>query len=133
MMIRLPYLLYKSKIYNDCAKVGYYKNLHNNVKSLIEYPKKVDHSVNAKAKTKGREQDKDLGIHAKDISDSHCGAVTQMFQDVGGYSITYNYDSINRKITMLRDTRQGIRRSSFDKKMSYQEIMSKIATKKHMF
>jgi len=95
---KTPYMVYKSKVLNGNCKVGFYENLYNNLKSLIETKDKVDHTTIRR----DSEKDKNIGLHAKDLADSQSGAVLHCFESIAMHQIRYNYDDITRQHEMMK-------------------------------
>lgn len=123
---KLPYQVMKSKMSNGTFKVGHNSNLRNNFKSLVEYKDRIDHTVNPKAKTKGREGDKAIGIHAKDISDACTSATSFLLNRVGNYAVTDNYNDITRKLSIKKGLMSGIAITQFDKDSAKADLLGAI-------
>lgn len=126
-----PYFIFKTKILNSLIKVGRYENIANNLRSLIEYPDRIDHSLGKNKR--GTESDKEVGRHSKDISDAMSGACASMFRDINKYSIEYNYDDINRNFDMkkayLQNTDADL--TDFEKDHLYKNLVGFIKQKQN--
>lgn len=96
---KTPYLVFKSKVLNGAIKVGYYLNIYNNLRSLIENNTKIDHIQTRK----DSQENKNIGFEAKDISDAMAGASHHMYTDVSKFSIKYNYDDITQSIAVMKE------------------------------
>jgi len=123
---KTPYQVFRSKVMTGTVKTGFYRNIRNNMKSLIETKNKIDHAVNPKARTKGREEDKEIGMFAKDIVDSLAGAAYHLSQDLPNISVVDNYDDLNRIVAMRREVRSGGTVSSGDRRESFNSLMHNI-------
>jgi hypothetical protein len=122
---KTPYMVFKSKVLNGLVKVGYYINIYNNLKSLIETKDKVDHYTLRKDGGKN----KDIGLEAKDITDAMSGNCQMLFNEINQYSISYNYDDINRNIEAAKKFRSNEPVSSVDKSYFYGMLLRKIEQK----
>jgi hypothetical protein len=121
---KTPYLVFKSKVLNGSVKVGYYSNIMNNIKSLVETTKKIEHKQNRKS----NEENKRIGLEAKDITDGMSGALYHMFSDIGKHPVTYNYDDINRSIDIVRQYEKSELEdmSNIDKSHLLNNLMKKV-------
>jgi hypothetical protein len=100
---KTPYIVLKSKILTGAVKTGYYLNLFNNLRCLVENKDKIDHPKTRKTS----DGDKALGINSKDLTDALCGAVFNAIQEQSKYQISYIYEDINQQIELRKKFESG--------------------------
>jgi hypothetical protein len=120
------YTVFKSKVLNGNVKVGYYENIKNNLKSLVETKDKVDHTVSRR----GVDKDKDVGINAKDVSDGMAGGIFNLYESIGMHTIRYNYDDITRQLEMIKRFKErGFETTQAEKSFLYENLMKNIVNR----
>jgi hypothetical protein len=123
---KTPYLVFKSKVMNEAVKIGYYRNIYNNLRSLIETKDKIEHIKTRK----DSQENKDIGYEAKDISDTMAGNTFYMTNELSKYAVQYNYDDINRNIDMMRSIQlKNNNLSHGDKSYLLGTLMNKVQKK----
>jgi hypothetical protein len=119
---KTPYLMFKTKVLNGNIKIGYYVNILNNFRSLIETKEKIDHIQNRK----DDENNKNIGLESKDITDSLAGNSFILFNNYSKYSIQYNYDDINRMIEFRKNNFTEKNLSNMDESKLYSSLLRHI-------